>query len=217
MEENKVGKEKTMQREKRRAAIISACLIGALILCAVLIFVLESLDNGEYEYETLPPVPDNKLYDTYPEDFDIMEYGEYLSLDRSIYHCNTTTGVTVSIDAEEAEKLGEAFAVLYDVIIAINEGDSETYNSYMGSERLKKGDFTQQQIYDIVITPAETKVDGGYETLTYKVTYRIHENNGTYRNTIESDVRRPQYFILDNSTGDFLVTDIREGYHIVVD
>ncbi len=215
MKENEVNQAHTKPRDKKKPLIIAACLAGALVLCAVLIAILESVGEGDIEYETYPPLPDNKLYETYPEDFDIMEYEEYLSFDRNIYRNDTNTGVTVSVDREQAAKYGEDFLLLYDVIIAINEGDRDSYNSYMGNARLEKGEFTQQQIYDILITPYSSSEEKGYEEITYKVTYRIHENNGTYRNTIESDKSRPQYFIINNSSGEFKVADILEqGYKV---
>ncbi len=215
MEKKEIKQLNTKRKDKKRLIIITVCLVGALVLCAVLIAILESVGEGNFEYETYPPLPDNKLYETYPEDFDIMEYEEYLSFDRNIYHNDTNTGVTVSVDRDQAAKYGKAFLLLYDVIIAINEGDSDSYNSYMGNARLEMGEFTQQQIYDISITPYLSSEDNGYEEITYKVTYRIHENNGTYRNNIESDKSRPQYFVINDSTGEFKVADILEqGYKV---
>ena len=40
------------------------------------------------------------------------------------------------------------------------------------------------------------------------VEYKIHENNGSFRKDIESDASRPQYFVINNSTGEFKVMNI---------
>ena len=118
-----------------------------------------------------------------------------------------------SVSEDRANNYGEAFAVVYNVIIAIRNGDATTYNFYMGKKELKKGIFTQQQIYDILITfqPGYTDDEEvSYDKAVFKVEYKIHENNGTYRNNIESDASRPIYFIVDNSSGEMLVTDMIE-------
>lgn len=202
---------------KRMVKIIIASMIGVIALLALLIWLLNSLMGEDTEYETLPPVDPSKLYETKDENFDIMEYEEYLALDRSIYLNNKGSGVIQSVSEDDCDLHGEGFSILYRVIVAINEGDHVTYNHYMGKSALKKDEFTQQQIYDIEVSPQSSgsvSEDGAaYEEFVFKVTYRIHENNGTYRNTIESDVSRPQYFIINNSTGEFKVMDIIEqGY-----
>ena len=217
--ENTEKNKKEPMSPKKKVKIIIASLIGALVLCVVLIGVLDSVDTGKGagERETLPPIDEWLLHETYDEDFDIMQYEEYLNLDRNIYLNNKSAGVMQSISEDDRDLYGEGFAVIYRVITAINEGDHTAYNGYMGAKHLKKGEFTQQQIYSISIVPErEERVskDGvSYDEYIFTVTYRIHENNGTYRNTIESDVSRPQIFIVNDSTGEFKVMDIIEqGY-----
>ena len=211
--------EKIVKRKDpgKMVKIIIASMIGALVLLALLVWLLESVAGDGGERETLPPVDPLKLHETKEEDFDIMEYDEYLDLDRNVYLNDKHSGVVQSITEEDCDNHGAPTGVLYRVLMAIRAGDHAEYNNYMGQKFLKKDSFTQQQIYDIEISPYSSgtvKDDGGaYNEYVFKVTYRIHENNGTYRNTIESDVSRPQYFIINDSTGKLLVMDIVEqGY-----
>ena len=211
--------EKIVKRKDpgKMVKIIIASMIGALVLLALLVWLLESVAGDGGERETLPPVDPLKLHETKEEDFDIMEYDEYLDLDRNVYLNDKHSGVVQSITEEDCDDHGAGLGVLYRVLMAIQAGDHVEYNYYMGEKFLKKNSFTQQQIYDIEISPYSSgtvKGDGGsYDEYIFKVTYRIHENNGTYRNTIESDVSRPQYFIINDSTGKLLVMDIVEqGY-----
>lgn len=197
-------------KSKKRVWIIIACLLGVLVLCGIMIAIIETVESGEGEFETWGAIDRDKLHGTYGEDFDIMEYDEYLGFDRSIYLDDRQTGVKESVPQDQASLHGKAFEVVYSVLRAINEGDCDTYNSYMGKDALKKGEFTQQQIYDITISPYSSSEEGGIEEYIFKVTYKIHENNGTYRNTIESDTSRPQYFYVNNSSGEFLVVKIVE-------
>ncbi len=207
MEKNTAG------GQRKKLIIIGVSLLAALLLCIGIIAVLEQADSGE-ERETIPPIDPSLLSETKPEGFDIMEYDEYLALNRLVYFKDGNTGVTMAVDDEDAKTKAKHFKVMYAIIKAINEGDSETYNSFIGNDELKSADFTQQQIYDITLElySEESKLDGGsaYDEVIYRVRYKIHENNGTYRNNIESDATRPQYFVLDDRTGSFLVGDIIE-------
>ena len=211
--------EKIVKRKDpgKMVKIIIASMIGALVLLALLVWLLESVAGDGGERETLPPVDPLKLHETKEEDFDIMEYDEYLDLDRNVYLNDKHSGVVQSITEEDCDNHGAPTGVLYRVLMAIRAGDHAEYNNCMGQKFLKKDSFTQQQIYDIEISPYSSGTvkddDGAYNEYVFKVTYRIHENNGTYRNTIESDVSRPQYFIINDSTGKLLVMDIVEqGY-----
>ena len=55
---------------------------------------------------------------------------------------------------------------------------------------------------------------GSYSEYVYVVEYKIHENNGTYRKDIESDANRPQYFVINDSTGELLIMDIFSKTHV---
>lgn len=208
MEEQNTKRE--YAKSKKRVWIIIACLACAFVLCGIMIAIIEGFGSGNGEIETWGTIDPLKLHETYGEDFDIMEYEEYLGLDRNIYHDDKQSGVLQSVPYDKASTLGEPFALMYDVILAIIDGDNSLYNSYMGAERLKMGEFTQQQLYNIKISLYSTSESNGCEEYVFKVTYCIHENNGTYRNTIESDVSRPQYFYIDNSTGSLKVMNITE-------
>lgn len=194
---------------KKKIIIIIAALAIALALCVIVIGIIEAGKDKENDRKTYPPIDEALLSDTKPEGFDIMEYDEYVDgHDINIYYDNGF-GVTVSVSEDTSGNYGEAFSVVYNVLLAIRDGDSERYNLYMGSDKLKKSDFTQQQIYDVTVTFQPGEADGSDASI-YKVEYKIHENNGTYRNNIESDASRPIYFIVKKSSGQMVVTDMIE-------
>ena len=216
MDENKKEAKKRMD-PKKKVKIIIASMIGALILCILLAWLIDVITNKKGEYIAPPPVDPLKLHETKDEDFDIMEYEEYLNLNRNVYRNDRDTGVSESIDEDNCTLYGQPFEVMYRVIRAINEGDHVVYNYYVGESSLKKQPFTQQQIYDIVIVPYSyervTEESFSYDQYIFKVTYKIHENNGTFRNNIVSDVSRPEYYYINNKTGEFKVMKIIEqGY-----
>lgn len=199
--------------KKKTLLIIIGVSIAAFVVCGVAVALLENaMGKVNGEVETVDPW----LFDeTKPEDFDIMEYEEYLKLDRTVYHNDKKSGIKVSVSPDEYDMYGEAFELICLVIDSLIEGDANTYNSYMGSAELKKNGFTQQQIYDIEISPYSTqtyttKNNREYIEYVFEVRYKIHENNGSYRNTVESDRTRPIYFVINDSTGKLLVMDIIE-------
>ena len=218
-EQEEAGK-KTQRKKmspKKKVKIIIAAMIGALVLFALLIWLIDSILAKRGEYTPPPPVDKSKLYETYGEDFDIMEYEEYLQLNRTIFRFDPQIGVKESVDDDSCHLYGKPFEIMYHLIKAINAGDNVAYNSYMGNSSLCKGAFTQQQIYDITIKTYSTERvngdSGSYDQVIFEVTYKIHENNGTFRNNIVPDVSRPEYYYVNNKSGEFKVMDIRDrGY-----
>lgn len=210
--EAKIKVTKKKINPKRQVKIIIACMIGFLIVCALLIWVIDTFIGKGQGYKA-PDISD-KLWETKPEGFDIMEYDEYLNLNRTIFRKDKNTGVRESVSDDMCHIYGEAFEVVYHVIKAINAGDHVVYNYYMGYSILEKDDFPQQQIYDITIIPkgVQTISNGGktYDEYKFEVTYRIHENDGTFRNTIDPDASRPEYYYVNNSTGEYKIMNIVE-------
>ena len=203
-----------LERHKRTKAIIIACFVAGILLiliCASIPGLLGG-EGGGGERETLAPVDPDKLCDTKEEDFDIFEYEDYLRYDRTVYLDDPRTGVMISVSESEAGQQGRGFALLYELLSALIAGDCEVYNSLV-ADSLSVPAFTQQQLYDIVVTKQtesrKESADGSaYDEYVYLVEYKIHENNGSYRNTVEPDACRPQYFVINDSEGVLLVQDI---------
>lgn len=207
-------KHEIEQRKKKKTKIIIIAVFAvSAILLAIFALAPDLLEGGgNVERETLPPIAPEKLHETKEEDFDIFEYDEYLKYDRTVYLDDKQTGVRISIDESTAGQYGEGIKLLYDLIGVMIAGDCEAYNSMVADSVGHYESFTQQQIYDIVITKhsMSDKEEKGktYTEYVFQVEYKIHENNGTFRNTVESDSSRPQYFVINNSTGKLLVMDI---------
>ncbi|MBQ4091317.1 MAG: hypothetical protein IJC64_03260 [Clostridia bacterium] len=209
-------KRQRLTGQKKTLFIIIAIAIGAFVICGALVALLEGVSGDKTqsggEIETVDPW---LLDETKPEGFDIMEYDEYLKLDRTVYRHDRHTGVKVSVAEDEYDMYGEAFEVVCLALMAVRDGDADAYNGYMGDKALKKSGFTQQQIYAIEISTYSQKnmtdpEGADYTEFVFEVRYRIHENNGTYRNTIDSDETRPQYFVVNDRSGEMLVMDIIE-------
>lgn len=208
-EEDEIAEIIRKNRKTKRIIITVLVAALALVFAAALIPGLFYDDGSEYrEYE---PVDRSELYETKEEGFDIMEYDKYLALDRNIYFLegNEENYTKNAIDLDDAAELGEDVALAYELLECIIYGDYEGYNSLV-SEKLKKSSFTEQQLYDITLR--RQKANEGYE-YAIRVEYKIHENNGSYRDNILPDASRYQIYCIKKENGVLKVVDILEPYY----
>ena len=196
----------------RKNIKISIIIVGvAIALIAALALLWGFLGQKEDKLE-FPPVDPSLLEDTKEEDFDIMEYDEYLALNRNVVFQNEGNGTSISINDQSYKNYGEAVELVYKMLRTLIEGDYEKYNSMVSGKAEKYEWFSQQQIYDVVMK--EVKVEelegknGSYTEYVIKLKYKIHENNGSYRNNIVPDASRPQYIVINDSTGKLMIMDI---------
>ena len=204
-------KENAEQTEKRDASadkkkikkiiiIVAAVLAGLLLLSVVLPLVLE-LVSPEYE---------DVSYDAwrfFEADYDknIYEDKVYMSHSRGIHYTDENT--TRVLTKENAADISDSAAFFYDYVTCIIEGNYTEYpnfftESYINNEDVKIPEkFTMQGLYDINIdlyTPAMRKTVDGVDVFSevYEVSYRIFENNGTFRSDILPDETRTLVFEL---------------------
>ena len=219
-EENKSGmiRMNASTRKKNKIIIISvfAASLVLLLICSLIPGLLKNDNGGKPDREEYTVDP-SKLADTKEEDFDILEYEEYLKYDRTIQYCYTA-GVQVSVNDKTLSNYDASFRLIYELIGTLIAGDSDAYNELVHEDVGHFDSFTQQQVYDVVITKysesTKQSETGSYSEYVYVVEYKIHENNGTYRKDIESDANRPQYFVINDSTGELLIMDIFSKTHV---
>ena len=219
-EENKSGMARmnASTRKKNKIIIISVFAVSLvlLLICSLIPGLLKNDNGGKPDREEYTVDP-SKLADTKEEDFDILEYEEYLKYDRTIQYCYTA-GVQVSVNDKTLSNYDASFRLIYELIGTLIAGDSDAYNELVHEDVGHFDSFTQQQVYDVVITKysesTKQSETGSYSEYVYVVEYKIHENNGTYRKDIESDANRPQYFVINDSTGELLIMDIFSKTHV---
>ncbi len=204
-----------MRRKNKKTKMIIIIVFAAslLLLLASAIIPQFFSEKEENNYKEYPPIEPSKLYETKEEDFDIMEYEDYLSLDRNIYFLEggKDSYTKISVTEKEAKKLGEDILFMYELLNAVIDGDVDTYNDMVG-EDLEKEDFTQQQLYGIEISRSKPNEGENYDYVL-RVEYKIHENNGTYRNNILPDATRYQLFCLKKEGKNLNAVAIIEPYY----
>ena len=193
--------ELSTKKTKKTIIIVFCSMLAFMIICLCIPGLTSwSLNNNEVE----DPNKNNNYYfcEPYEDGFDILEYEEYLSLDRTIMYYDGT-GIGSGVVEGNLNEYNPGVTVIYNMLNALIEGDVATYNALLGEGVEKKDSFTQQQLYKITITNKSTSsADGSYE---FTVDYKIHENNGSYRTDMGSDEYRPLSVTVSNKSGKYLI------------
>ena len=189
---------KDKQKIKKILVIALASFVVLGILLGILAVITEFL-KPDYEDVSYNPMM------FYEPDYskNIYEDQAYMRLNRAVKYdrygfMNQLTGDSLT----ETEYPSAEF--FYDYITCIINGDYEAYPSYFTQECLDSEgfecpeQFTMQGLYDILIKlhSVSTREVGGKEITfeVFEVSYRIFENNGTFRRDILPDETRTLVF-----------------------
>jgi hypothetical protein len=212
---NKDGKQHDFAPEDRRDAaadkkkikkialiVLSAFLVLAAIYGALL--AVDDLLEPEYSEASYED------YRFYEADYskNILEDKLYLSLNRNIYF--ERMGSESVLTKENAIGISLAADLFFDYFDCLVKGDYENYSSFFTQECLESKNFTlperftMQGIYDVHINMYRSDVvDEESDTVReiYEVSYRIFENNGTFRSDILPDETRTLVFEINITKG----------------
>lgn len=196
------------QRKKIIRLLILICIVGMLIGVAALLidaYAREQEDQIYYYPAHMFATPDFS--------FDILSDEDYLGLDRSIYY--TKDNITAPIKGDESEIA--AFWCAY--FSAILHGDADAYNGLFSefylSRKDKQQNFTMQRIYNIQVEFYDAKPDPEDEkqiVQIYIISYRIAQNNGTFRRDILSDMEGAQALYLIEENGKIKIDQVIRLY-----
>lgn len=199
------------------AAALVICLLGVVYYTLGDDIARLIADSNKSEKSETTPV--QYVYDAdgyhrpsfYDPDWetDIFTLERYL--DKNRYITFKEGGFSVMMVDEAFNEYGDAVEFLADYLNTLIHGDAEALNGFYSSEWLDANgryeSFTMQKLYDMVIEYiVSTDTDGSdgrpVTEYVYKISYKILENDGTFRSDIESDASRPQFFtVVDDGEG----------------
>ncbi len=226
---DKDGSRSKKAKEKHLAKLmaVTVCVLTALFLALNLIVesgIIASLFGKKIKYRHYPPFGE-EYFEEPDWDEDIFEDSDYLNKDRSVHY--TSNGVSIMLETDEQfESAGPIALFFQQYFTAIIHGDHITYNSLLTDQYKKeygpKDPFTMQKLYEIEVIDLNRinyLNEGTPNMITvyeFDVEYKIMENNGTYRNNLLSDDKRPlHYFLYRYSSGEIKVFDIEEYREIL--
>ena len=201
-EEQKKTAENTRSRNKKRI------IIGFIVMCVLGLVSAVCLQNPQWfvvEHETIANTSmySDRIvsYSFYPTDYDLDVTADevYMGLDRYVYFKNGNETIAIT-DGDYAayNPAVEFFGKYFETVIA---GDAETYNTFFSDLYYQSNkpyvQFAPQMLYDIRIEMlANDPQNDGTTLYAFNVEYKIHRNDGTFRNDIDSDASKKLYFEL---------------------
>ncbi len=140
-------------------------------------------------------------YTFYPTDYDLDVTADetYMGLDRYVYFKNGNETIAITDGDYAAYNPAVAFfGTYFETVIA---GDHETYNTFFSEPYYQTHEpmheFAPQMLYDIRIEMlSQDHQNDGSTLYAFNVEYKIHRNDGTFRNDIGSDASKKLYFEL---------------------
>lgn len=197
-----VGKEEIRKRNKRRV------IVGFVVMCGLGLVSAVCLQNPQWfdvQHETnahTSMYSDRIVsYSFYPTDYDldVTADEEYMGLDRYVHYKTGSETFTIT-DGNYSAYNGAVvfFGQYFETVIA---GDADTYNTYFSDLYYETNApherFAPQMLYDIQIEMLSQDPQNDGSTLyAFDVAYKIHRNDGTFRNDIDSDASKKLYFEL---------------------
>lgn len=226
-EEN--GKIADFKKKTRKKAIIFLSIVAVLV---IVLPILTFIDFGTKNKS--PEETDKDSWIRYYGDqffpepkFDevIEEDAQYMQLDRVMYYSTGTERFSVD---KKTNDFGACCALFYDYFEKVKAGDFKDYYSLF-TERYaeehgninfftkNKLIFTKQKIYSIEVTLLrEVYLEKGDANENYvgstvyyfDVSYKIKDNDGTFRRDILSDEAVPLVFEIIETNGKVKINDI---------
>ncbi len=194
----KTSEKRPINKQKRGIIIAFIAMLAVVLITYVIIpgigklaeYIESQKDDGfKSDY-----MDDIKSLSFHPADYNenIFEDEEYMSLNRYLSYTKGSDTYTITNDDYSPYDVTVGFFAEY--FESVINGEYETYDKYFTEEYFEdnsnKERFTPQKLYDINVKYKSSTPIQGATSYIYYVTYKIFENNGTFRNDIESDSER---------------------------
>ncbi|MBQ8510074.1 MAG: hypothetical protein IJ493_09240 [Clostridia bacterium] len=229
MDQNAQNQNNKRQKKKKTIAAVMAAMCG---ICVIGLFFLNTTDmtfdfdfgSGSSDTEVVQYVYDGKgvhrisLYDPDWES-DIFENREWLDQNRWLTYVEG--GMAITLVDEDYDAYGDTIVMFADYFDALMHGDAERLNGFYEDRYFESHDrweaITMQKIYNIrveYLTSGDIE-DAELGTVTryyYKVTYMIMENDGTFRDDVQSDAEKAQFYELMDTGPKVWITNVTNSY-----
>ncbi len=188
--------EQMKEKQKKNIKLVLLILAGLALLSVLALILIDQLLPKEQEQ------PQKDIYFYPVSEGNIFENEEYLALNRFVYYCDDPTGYGLTTQITDEDRMTFDVKVRYaeTYLNTLILGDSTALRAMCTETYLKENkipDFTQQMIYEAHIYYHSTEAqDDGSKLVTYRLEYKIYQNNGTYRRDVGSDSPKPEYLVL---------------------
>ncbi len=205
-EENEARFRKNQKNKKIVKIALICCAVIVVLYLATMTLNPEALVDRWFHGDE-NKAPQNIQFYPVDEDLDILSDPEYLEYDHRVFFYDSDSGATYSVEEEDLPTLDPTIRFFHEYFQTIILGDEEAYADCFVSdyEEPLPDNFTMQMVYDIYVQPYVSEETGEN---TFRVEYKIHKNNGTFRNDMGSDVSRALLFVLQDQGSTYLIEEI---------
>lgn len=206
----KTNDQKNLKKKRMLTAIIIISILA--VISYVLLENPQIFEKAEDKNTPTSMYSENLYSYTFYEadyDRDVTQDEEYMQLDRLVHY--KTGYLSVGIERDEIASYNDVVQFFCDYFDTIMAGDAETYNTYFTDRYYEYYEpyisFAPQMIYDIEVEQlSETQNDDGTTNWNFNVIYKIHKNDGTFRNDLESDSYKVLYYeLIGDAAGNVLI------------
>jgi len=211
-----------LRKEKKKKILLIAVLvvIGMFLILGILTLAASGINYNIKEQQRRAAEQKTMRSFVYPTPdygFNIFEDEKYMGLDRNVW---VSDGVMRTVIKEDNKtSYSPELQFMYDVINYIINGDYTEYNKIFTescfegvSDEMKrlfeKEQFTMQQLFEIELEYLHSREEGSLVYTDIMLTYRIRNNNGTFRNDLDfEDGARPVVYALVSDRGGEIKTE----------
>lgn len=216
-----------MQDKSKKKKAMAIAIAVACIICAVGMFFMQSGDAVFDFIEGLIPEETEKVqlvYDGYGEhrmslwdpDWETDIFTVERWLDKNRYLTYVDNGMAITITDGKYNEFGDTVEFMADYFDTLMHGDAEALNGFYADSYFEENDrfeaITMQKIYDMRMEYIKSTDVGSTTAYVYKITYKILENDGTFRDDMVSDAERPQFYTLVDDGIAIKITDVSYSY-----
>ncbi len=205
-------------REKKAVKLIFAGVAAVIAVLLVVLGVL-SLLNDNLEEEKFDFTASNGDIYFFPADYNANPADDpaYMAKERRVWF-EDDGGVGYFLDEADG-KTNTVRALFYNYFQSLVKGDATSHSSYL-SKAYKENfvvqeRFTPQKVHTVNVKFNQGETRDGVALWHYQVSYKIYENNGTYRSDIGSETARVMNFEIVYENDSYKINSI--GYVSIKD
>lgn len=199
---------------KKQRMITAIVIVLAISLVGLIVLMVENrIENAE------PTTPDETtirpLLAIPNWDEDIYADEEWLDKNRFITYVDGGMAVTITDEVYDGYGICVDFMALY--FEALMQGNAEALCGFYADEYFDSNyrwdEITMQRVYDMRLEHITTTNTASETIYVYKVSYKIMKNDGTFRNDVQSNAERPEFFTIVDDGHDIKITDVSYSYN----
>ena len=213
--------DKQAKKKKMAIVIIAACLVatvGALVMNLDLDIDFGGSDTQAPKKQLVYDANGEHRMSLWDPDWETDIFTVERWLDKNRYLTYVENGMAITITDGKYSDYGDAAAFMAEYFDTLMHGDAQALNEFYAESYFESNArfeaITMQKIYDMRMEYITSNVNQSTTEYVYKITYKILENDGTFRNDVVSDAERAQFYTIVDDGYELKITDVSYSYSV---